>query len=64
MTKLRGEDSWGSWAENEESFLFAARNTTPAQRLQWLDETLTFVAANGALEKSRRLEESDEAPTR
>jgi hypothetical protein len=38
------------------------RTTTPAQRLDWLEEMLDLALASGALAKARALEEEDRPP--
>jgi hypothetical protein len=49
---------------NDDMLIEFARETTPAQRLEWLEAALDFAQAAGALEKMRRLEERDALRTR
>jgi hypothetical protein len=49
---------------NDDMLIEFARETTPAQRLEWLEAALDFAHAAGALKKMRRLDEQDAARTR
>ncbi len=50
--------AWGTWQDNELAFLDVAVNTTPDQRLEWLEEANDFAWRSGALERSQRWRET------
>lgn len=50
------ETPGGTWPDARDDLAHVLATTTPAQRLEWLDDLLDLAHAAGALEKARRLE--------
>lgn len=47
------------WPDARDDLAEVLRTTTPAQRLQWVEEMLDLAHASGALEKARRIEQEE-----
>ncbi len=47
------------WPDARDELAEIVANTTPSQRLEWLDEMLDLAYASGALERARVLEDSE-----
>lgn len=47
------------WPDARDEVVEVAAMTTPAQRLEWLDEMLDLAYASGGLDKARALDQAE-----
>ncbi len=59
-TRRDEPDNWGSWEDTVTAQRRTRVRSTPAQRLEWLEEMLELASWSGALARRRALEAARE----